>query len=67
MDILSISIFLISIFLIFSIVAQNEEGKNTSLRFENSNLFTTKIEKLTWIALFIEFFLILFQAKKQFF
>ncbi len=64
MDILNISIFLISIFLIFSIVTQNEEGKNTSLRFENSNLFSTEIEKLTWMVLSIEFVLIFLQVKK---
>jgi preprotein translocase subunit SecG len=65
MDLLNLSIFLISIFLIVSIVIQSEEGKNTSLRFENSNLFSTKLEKFTWIALIIELFLIILQAKKQ--
>lgn len=63
MTILDLSIFLISLFLIFSITIQNEEGKNASLRFENSNLFSTNLEKLSWLALIIELFLILLQSK----
>ncbi len=66
MEFLSLTIFALNIFLIISILLQEDQSKNSSLAIENTNFFSNELEKITFIVFIMQFLLLLSQLKVNF-
>lgn len=63
MNLLTSSLFIINLFIIFSILIQEDNTKNTKLSFNETAFFNNLLEKITFFTIFIQFFLLLIQIK----
>ncbi len=66
MNILTLSILILNLFIIISILTQEDNIKNTGLAFGRNQLFESFIEKLTFIAIIFQFVLLLVNIKIDF-
>lgn len=67
MNILLFLSFLFNVFIVLSILIQQEDIKTSSLALESTNFFSNSLEKLTFFLLFIQLFFLLIQSKLNFF
>lgn len=63
MSIVSLSLFIINLFIIFSILIQEDNRKNTKFSFNEKTFFNSLLEKITFFSIFAQFFLLLIQNK----